>query len=267
MKIYLNGDLTDKEKLEELLEPGFLFGWGVFETLRTYQTKIPFLAEHTKRLNNSLKLLGLEEAKQDWEKIIKNLLSINSLKDAYVRITAYKKRSTTGLIIYADKFSYYNATTYEKGMKALVSSQVRYPKDICSKVKSISYLQNRISWLEAQKAKKDEALLLNPERFLAGGSRSNLFLVRDKKIYTPLVEDGAFDGITKRVIKDIAESLDLVVKEKSLTTKDLFNCEEAFITSTLMEVMPLVECNDKKIGKGIPGEITFKILSEYRKML
>jgi len=267
MKVYSNGDLIEKEAISELFEPGFLFGWGVFEPLRVYGGKISFLAEHIERLNKSLELLGIGKIELNWEKTVKELLRENNLEDAYLRITAYKKRKNTGVLIYVDKFNYYAQEVYEKGFSAIISPQRRCSKNICSKIKSLSYLQNRISWLEAQKVKKDEALVLNPDNFLAGGSRSNLFLIKDNQVLTPSIEDGAFEGITRRVVIEIAKELGLSLKQEKLKLEDIYSSQEAFITSALMEVMPLVSCEDKKIGKGLPGEVTLKILSEYRKKL
>ncbi len=267
MKVYCNGNLVEKESLTEVFEPGFLFGWGVFEPLRVYRGKISFLVEHLERLTKSLELLGIEKPDLDWEKAIRDLLFENSLEDAYLRLTAYKKRKGTGALIYVDKFSYYTAETYDKGFSAIISSHKRCSKNMFSKPKSLSYLQNRVSWLEAQKAKKDEALILNPQDFFVGGSRSNLFLVKDNQIFTPLLEDGAFEGITRKAVIDIARDIDLSIEEKQLKLEDVFNSDKAFITSSLMEVMPLAEVDDKKIGNGLPGSISLKLLSEYRKKL
>lgn len=267
MKVYSNGDLVNKDQISEVFEPGFLFGWGVFEPLRTYKGNIPFLSQHIQRLKKAVELLGIGKLELDWKKTIKDLLAENSLGDAYIRITAYKKRKGTGLLIYTDKFGYYTDEVYEKGFTAMVSPYRRCAKNICSQVKSLSYLQNRFSWLKAQEAKKSEALILNPKDNLAGGSRSNLFLVKDKKLFTPLIEDGAFCGITRRAVIDIAKESGLNLEEKELKIEDVLTSDEAFLTSALMEVMPLVETEDKKIGQGTPGPITSKILSEYRKKL
>lgn len=267
MKIYYNGDIVDKSQVAETFEPGFLFGWGLFEPFRAYRRNIPFLKDHITRLNQGLDLVGIEKVEKDWETEIKILLKENELEDAYIRITVYKKRKGVGVLLYVDKFGYYGSKVYEKGFSATVSPHIRCGKDLFSKLKSISYLRNRISWLEAQAKGKEEALVVNPKCFLAGGSRSNLFLVKDKEVFTPRLEDGAFDGITRRAVIDIVKESGLILKEKEFRVEDIYSFEEAFITSSLMEVMPLVEVEDKKIGKGVPGEVTLKILSEYRKKL
>lgn len=264
MKVYCNGDLIEKQRLGEIFEPGFLFGWGVFEPLRVYGQSIPFLGEHVQRLNGALSMLGLDAVTIGWEKTIKDVIAENNVKDAYVRITAYKKRKGTGLLIYADSFTYYEDAIYEKGFTALISPYKRNSAELASKVKGLSYLQNRLSWFEAQKKQKDEALVLDEQGYIVGGSRSNLFVVKDSCLISP---QGAFSGITRKAVLAIAKEKGIVVKEAPLRVEDLTYCSEAFITSALMEIMPLVECEGKKIGNGSPGELTRAVHSEYRKLV
>jgi len=266
MKVYCNGQLQNEQSLEEIFEPGFLFGWGAFEALRAYNKNIPFLDLHIERLNNSLGLLGLEKPNLNWQDIIKELLAENKLDDAYIRLTAYKKRKGTGTICYVSKFEYYTPEVYTKGFSAIISPYKRDRNSLNCKVKSLSYLENRLSWLEAQKKKKSEALVLNKEGEIAGGSRSNLFILREGDAFTPPLEAGAFDGITRNEVMAILNDLDLEVKEKKLTTDDVFNCQEAFLTSSLLEVMPLVELEGKSIAKAIPGKLTKEIHSRYKEL-
>jgi len=265
MKIFCNSKLIEKETIEEVFEPGFLFGWGVYETLRAYKKKIPFLSLHIDRLNRSLELLEIDKADLDFTEKIKQLLEENKLEDAYIRITAYKKRDSTGILIYTDKFGYYQKEAYEKGFSVAVSPYRRDTKSPFSQIKSLSYIENRMSWFKAQKAGKDEALLLNQEDYLIGGARSNLFLVKGKEIITPSIKSGAFTGITRQLLINELMDLHIRIKEKELTLEDLYDSNEAFLTSSLLEVMPLVECGSKKIADGKPGSITAKVLSQYRK--
>lgn len=267
MKVYCNSKLVEKETLEEVFEPGFLFGWGVFETLRAYKGKVPFLDLHVARLNDGLNTIGIEELKIDFVKQIDALLKANKLEDAYIRITAYKKRESTGVLIYVDKFGYYQQDVYEKGFIAIISPYKKNTKNPFSQVKSISNLENRLSWFEAQKQKKDEALILNEKDNLSGGSRSNLFIVKNGEIITPTLAKGAFYGITRKVVINELKNSRIKVLEKEITIEDLFSADEAFLTSALLEVMPLVECGNGAIGNGKPGEITLRILKQYRSIL
>ncbi|MBN2119836.1 MAG: aminotransferase class IV family protein [Candidatus Omnitrophica bacterium] len=266
MKVYYNGDLQDKDAFSEIFEPGFLFGWGAFEPMRAYKGSIPFLDLRTQRLNKGLSFLGIENVALDWESVISDLLKLNSLEDAYIRITAYKKRKGTGLVIYTDKFGYYTDEVYEKGFTAIISSRKRHKDFLSGKIKSLSYLENRLSWFFAQRKNKDEALVFSEDNNLIGGSRSNIFIVKNNRIITPSLSSGAFEGITRKVIFKALEDLNVEVKEDSLCIDDLFSCDEAFLTSSLLEVMPLIDCEDRPLGRGIPGELTRKALKAYREV-
>ena len=267
MKIYCNGEVKEKDTLEEIFEPGFLFGWGVFETMRAYQSRVAFLNEHIKRLNDGLDLLGIEKVNLNWDETIRNLLRENKLEDAYVRITAHKKRKGTGILIYTDVFGYYPPEVYKKGFTALISPHKRNQEDICAKVKSISYLNNRLSWFEAQKKKKSEALVLNYQGNVVGGARSNIFLINNGVAFTPSVKSGAFEGVTRQKVIEILGKLGIEVKEKNITLSDMLSCEEVFLTSSLLEIMPLVEVDDKKIKDGVPGKTTKQIHSQYKELI
>ncbi|MFH1877037.1 MAG: aminotransferase class IV [Candidatus Omnitrophota bacterium] len=267
MKIYNNGQLVDKEGMLEIFEPGFLFGWGAFETLRAYQGKIPFLAQHIARLNETSKHLALELVSLNFEEIIKTLLRENNVLDAYIRITAYKRREGTGVLVYIDQFGYYPQSVYDKGFRAIFTRHRRDAGNYFSKIKALSYLENRMAWHSAQASGNDEALILNKEGFLVGGSRSNLFLVRKKEVLTPSFANGATNGITRDIVMELARQMHIEVHEAELTQEDLFSCDEAFLTSALLEVMPLVECDGDPIGTAKPGPATRLFLEEYRKSL
>lgn len=265
MKIYLNGKIEDKEKIDEIFEPGFLFGWGVFEVLRVYKKKTFLLDKHIERLNKSLSLLGIDIPKIDYQNIIAGLLKANNLEDAYLRITAYKKRKETGVIIYVSEFSYYLKETYEKGFSVLIYPQKLYTKTLSFSLKSLSYLEKRLAWFYAQKNKKDESLILNQEGFLVGGSRTNLFLIKKNKIFTPCRDCGIFSGITRDfLIEVIRKELNFEVVEKKITLDDLKKAEEIFLSSSLVEVMPVGEIDGILKEK---SNLTLKILNLYRSHL
>ncbi|MDP2922404.1 MAG: aminotransferase class IV [Candidatus Omnitrophota bacterium] len=267
MRVFCNGNIIEKKDVEEIFEPGFLFGWGVFETLRAYNGKVPFLDLHVARLNDGLNALGIEEVKFDFANKIAELLKVNGLEDAYIRITAYKKRESTGVLIYVDKFGYYPQGAYEKGFSAIISPYKRNTQNPFSQIKSLSYLENRMSWHEAQKRNKDEALILNEKELLVGGSRSNLFIVKNEEVITPPLASGAFYGITRKTIINKLNNLRIKVRETELSVEDLYSCDEAFLTSALLQVMPLVECESKVVGKGKVGDITLRVLSQYHNIL
>lgn len=265
MKIYSNGEFIESSTLGDIFEPGFLFGWGAFETLRVYKRKALFLKKHLERLNNALERLEIANIDVDYEKIIDELLTANNLEDAYVRISCYKKRKGTGLSIYVAEFAYYPPAVYEKGFSAITSVHYLDTKSISWKIKSLSYLEKRLAWYQAQKEKKDETLIHNGQGYIVGGSRSNLFLIKDDRAIVPSRDCGIFEGITMEVAKKILKKIDFSVVEKEINLDDIFMCDEAFLTSSLLEIMPLVECDDRPIKDGRPGPTTLKVLAQYRK--
>ncbi|MFH1504927.1 MAG: aminotransferase class IV [Candidatus Omnitrophota bacterium] len=257
MKIYLNDKLVEKEGVEEIFEPGFLFGWGVFETLRAYKGRVLFLGEHLGRLRQGLGFLELDYPEIDFKKIIDNLLVENNLSNAYVRITVYKKRKSIGVSIYADEFNYYKEDTYQKGFTVVFSPFIRYSQDPFLKIKSISYVKSRLAWHFAQKQGKDEAIFLNEQGFIQEGSRSSVFFVKDNVVFTPCLECGLLEGVTRNKIIDICKKENIKIVEGEFKKEDFLSADESFITSSLMEVMPI----------GSTGALTKKIHSHYKNLI
>lgn len=263
MDVYFNGKIVKESEMEDILEPGFLFGWGAFETLRVYNKKTAFLDEHLKRLKEGLYFLGLEYPAVDFNKEISFLLNKNKLADAYLRITVFKKRKSVGVIIYVSEFNYYKDEDYKKGFKVIFSPFVRYSRDEFLKVKSISYVNSRVSWFLAQKKEKDEAVFLNERGFIQEGSRSNIFFVKKGVIFTPSLECGLLAGVTRKAIIDICRQIGIKIKEGKFKREELLSSDEIFLTSSLMEVMPVceIEGNSLDVSK---FTLTFKILKKYR---
>lgn len=264
MRLYLNGTYRGKEEVKELLEPGFLFGWGVFETLRVYKGKPAFLAEHLARLKKGAETTYLKFLDLDYAAAISALLKKNKLEDAYLRISLFKQREETGVLIYVDTFSYYPEETYKKGFTLVVSPFRRHPDSIYLKVKSISYLESRLSWAYAQEKKKDEAIFLSTDSYVQEGSRSNIFFVKNKATFTPALECGLLDGITRQQTITIINGLKIPLKEGNYTLSELISADEVFITSSLMEIMPIREVENHPIK---PGPIALRLLQEYRRRI
>jgi len=267
MKIFLNGEIIDQDQHVDIFEPGFLFGWGVFETLRVYNKRPAFLAEHLARMQEGSRVIELEYPDIDYASKIQELLEKNGLDDAYCRITLFKKRKSTGVTIYVSKFAYYTEEDYQRGFRAVVSQFRRDSQDPLLRVKGISYLANRLAWKKAQDAGKEEALLMNEEGYLSEGSRTNVFFIKDSVVFTPALECGMLPGITRAKVIEIIKNLQIELVEGKFDLKDLMGADEAFLTSSLMEVMPLVEVDGQRTGEAKPETLTLDILSEYRKYI
>ena len=267
MKVYLNGNILDTNSIGDILEPGFLFGWGVFETLRVYNSKPAFLKEHIQRLKDGCNKIALLCPRISFQNQIRILLKENKLSNAYCRITVFKKRTSAGVVIYVATFTYYNEDEYKKGFKAIISSFVRNSKYPLVGVKSISYLENRLAWKMAQDKGRDEAIFLNENGILTEGSRTNVFFIKNNIVYTPSLSCGMLNGITRQKVISIIKRKRFILRKGKFKLKDLLSCDEAFLTSSLMEVMPLVEVNGKAIKSGKPGPITRQIRMWYKKLV
>jgi branched-subunit amino acid aminotransferase/4-amino-4-deoxychorismate lyase len=126
--------------------------------------------------------------------------------------------------------------------------------------------------MEAEAAGPDEALLLNERDFIAEGSISNVFFIANSGLITPPVESGILPGVTRQVVMELAGALDIDVREVDIRLEDLGHFDEAFLTNSVMELMPLVEVRDKAgkiitIGSGKPGQITRKLMTAYRELV
>lgn len=266
MQTYLNGNIVDVQTLTEVMEPGYLFGWGVFETLRAYQRRLPFLGEHLARLETGARFLKLTPLSIDYKQIITGLLAGNNLFDAYVRITVYKKRTGIGCIVQVSPFEYYKEEEYIKGAQVIFSDIVRHSQDDFLKVKSLSYVKNRIAWLAAQEQKKEEAIFLNEKGILQEGSRSNIFFVKNNKVFTPALSCGLLEGVTRNVVVNICKMHKIEVIEGEFSREACMRSDEVFVTSSLMEVMPVSVLEDRAFDVK-KFTVTARIRAEYKKII
>jgi len=278
--IYLNGDLIPRTQAK--LSPfnfGFLYGYGVFETMRAYNGSIFRLDGHLARLHDAAKTLGManELSAFDLEKACSDVLKANNLTDARIRLTLTlgegdiipNPDTCSGITVFiaARKLTPIPAKTYQQGYRAILSSNRRNSRSPLSRLKSTSYLENFLARQEAKDAGVDEALLLNEKGFVSEGSRTNIFLMSCQMLITPSIESGALPGITREVVLELANSLGITTLVKQAEVGELFTASEAFLTSSTIEIMPLTWLDNKPIGSGKPGSITGQLMSSYRKLV
>jgi len=283
--VYLNGSLIPRSQARvSVFDHGFLYGYGLFETMRAYRGKIFLLERHIKRLLSSAELIGLSFrlAEIDLGKACIDTLRANGLEDARLRLTVSNGEadalpwagvsSTPTVLVTTTGYTAPAAPIYSQGFKAIVSSLCRYSQSPLSRLKSANYLLSVLAKMEAGAAGLDEALLLNEHGFIAEGSISNVFFANSQGLVTPSLGSGILPGITREVVIEIAEALDLGVTERDVSLADLEQFDEAFLTNSLMEIMPLVEVRDSSgkittIGSGKPGNITNRLMTAYREMV
>jgi len=273
--VYLNNKLVPASEAKvSVFDHGFLYGDGIYETMRVYDSVVFMLDEHIERLFRSASLIGLDIPKKisDIKISIYKTLKTNSLTNAYVRLTISRGYGPIGLdpdlckeptfVVMAHEFKNYPKPYYEKGIKLIISSVRRNFKEALNpQIKSLNFLNNILAKSEAKQADAYEAIMLNHLGHLAEGTISNLFFVRDDILCTPSVECGILDGITRRIIIDLALKNGIELKEGEFTPDELHLSSEVFITNTSMEVMP---CRSLDKSEFRVGEISRLLLKKYR---
>jgi len=229
------------------LAQGFLYGYGVFETINVSGGKPFFFDEHLERLKSSATLLGLkftqtrEALRADCEKLIEK----NQLDKAGLRVTLSKGNEADAVIITARE-NHYGDDVFRQGVSIGISDYVRNERSLLVSVKSNNYLENLLILTETRKSGFNEAVFFNSQGYLAEGSMSNIFFIRDKKVYTPAVENGLLPGIVRDKVIALLKKHALPVAEGDYTRENLLAADEIFITNSLMEIMPVKQLEQQK---------------------
>ncbi len=273
--VYLNGSLVPRSQARiSPFDLGFLYGYGLFETMRAYSGRIFRLDSHLERLAKSAQLLGLHLNAFDLEKACYATLKANKLEEARIRLTASigegeaiqdpPRNPRPTVLVVATSYTPPSAETYRNGYKTVVSSIRQNSKSPLSRLKTVNYLNQLLARREAKEKGTDEAILLNERGFLCEGSTSNIFMVSKGNLITPSEESGCLPGITRHVVIELAQELGLKVAEREVRLEELLNADEAFLTSSLIELMPLTEVNGKPINKGKRGKVTKRLTATYK---
>jgi branched-chain amino acid aminotransferase len=270
LKIWLDDKLVDEAEAKiSVFDHGLLYGDGVFEGIRVYNGRVFELEPHIGRLFRSAKAirLNIPMSIRALVKAVEKTVEANSVIDGYIRLVVTRGVGTLGLnpfvcegsrlIIIADNIQLYPEELYEKGMKVISATTVRnHPLSIPPQVKSLNYLNNILAKIEALDNNVPEAIMYNHEGYVAEATGDNIFIVRDGVIYTPPIEAGALEGITRAVVMRLAKEENIEVVEKNLTRFDLYICDEFFLTGTAAEVIGVVGVDGRVVGDGNPGPIT-----------
>lgn len=232
------------------LDGGFYFAQGVFETILIKKEAI-FLEEHINRLNKSIDIMNLGEHIDT--KFIKNFIKEEKLKNIVLKIVVTEKN-----IVFSTREIKYSKEDYENGFKIKLSSVLRNPTSNMTYIKSLSYNENLYEYNKANKEGFNEVVFLNIYGNIAEGATSNIFIIKDKKIYTPMISDGILPGVVRNWVIENFE-----VCEKHLNKKDLYSADEVFITNSVLGIMKVVQFEEKKYNTNVVE----KIRSEYEQFI
>src|SRR5437870_8675118 len=254
MNIYIDGKFYDERHARiSVLDHGLLYGDGIFEGIRAYNSRVFKLDEHIDRLFYSAKsiLLTIPLTHEEMMNAVVLTCRRNRIRDGYIRLVVTRGIGTLGLnpnrckkpsvIIIAGKIQLYPQEYYQRGMDIVTVPTVRNLHSALNPaIKSLNYLNNILAKIEAINAGCEEAILLNAEGYVSECTGDNLFIVKEQHLFTPPLYAGALYGITRRVVMEMAEESGFSVNETNLTRYDLFNADECFLTGTGAEIVPVV---------------------------
>jgi branched-chain amino acid aminotransferase len=277
--VNVDGRLSgEHDAVISVFDHGLLFGEGVYEVMRTY-AKEPFLYRpHMTRLRASAERIALAVPFSDEELLDRLRATVTAADlpgDAYVRILLTRG---VGEIVY-DPAACPSPTTiiivkphveppesiYEQGvMISLVPVVRNHPDSVNPRIKSNNLLNNALAMQQAYKRQAFEALMRNHRGELCECAQSNLFIVSNGVLRTPPVEAGLLAGITRAFVLELAASLGVHTREETLYEEDLASADEAFLTSSTREIVPVVAVDSLEIGDGVPGKLTQKLMEAFR---
>jgi branched-chain amino acid aminotransferase len=277
--VYVNGRIAPADQaVVPVYDHGFVYGEGVYETMRTYN-RVPFLYDrHMRRLRQSAERLLLDVPFEDgtllsW--IEQTIAAAGELDEAYIRILLtrgvgelnYDPRSTPNptTVIIVKPFEAPPARVFQDGIRiSLVEMLRNHPRSVNPLIKSNNLLNNAMAMQAAYRSGAEEALMCNYRGELTECSQANFFMVRGGAVLTPPSQAGLLEGVTRAFIFELGRDLGIDVREETLTPNDLDSADEMFITSTTRELSPVVNVDGRAVGSGKPGAITRRMLARYQ---
>jgi len=278
MLVYLNGAMVPKEDAKvSVFDHGYLYGDGIYETLRAYQGMLFHLDRHLARLKHSADSISLR-LPLPLDKIgdaLNRTVRENRLGDAYVRIQVSRGPGEIGLdpalcpepttVIVARPFKEYPPEHFERGVSlAIVKTRRNHPLALSPSIKGTNFLNNILAKIEATRAGAYEAVMLNWEGCVAEGTISNIFFVTSGVLVTPSLQTGILEGVTRGLVLDLARKEKIETREALIRPEELLNADECFITNTTVEIMPATSVDGKRIGPGKPGPTTGALRVAYK---
>jgi branched-chain amino acid aminotransferase len=281
--VYLNGSLSPRSKAKiSVFDHAFLYGYGLYETMRAYHGKIFLLERHIKRMLDAAATIRLADklAGTDLAKACIETLAANSLKDARIRLTVSNGESdaapwaggaagTPNVVVTARPYTPFSEKKYSEGYRVGITSVRRCRQSVVATLKSVSHLDSVIARMETAAYGIDEALLLNDDGYIAEGGGCNVFFVKSGALLTPPLDSGILPGVTREMVIEIATGTGISVSEVDIRLEALERFDEAFVTNAMIEVMPVTairEANGRMltIGSGKPGAMTQRLMQAYR---
>ncbi len=272
-KVFLNDKLVDIDKAcISVTDSGFLYGAGLFETMRSYNGVVFALKDHLDRLFFSARTLSINLAydRKYITDVIYKVLQANKLTDARLRLTLTNgpmsqsdEQGKVTLLITAAKLQPYPAEYYKKGVLVVLCPFRQNADEPTCGHKTTSYFSRMIALNRAHQKRAAEALWFTTDNRLAEGCISNVFLVKDSVLYTPPIETPVLAGIARKTVCQIALKNSIKLVEKGLSIDDVLAADEIFLTNVIMQIMPVTAVEKHAVSDGKVGTITKEMQKSF----
>lgn len=270
--VFLNGIFVDKDKaFVSVMDRGFLFGDGVYEVIPVYNRKLLKPIEHLNRLQKSLDSVSIKNPynESEWLDILIKLMSYSISDDQSIYLQITRGSDTKRVHTYKDlKPNVYIESNVlktrtkkevSKGYSAITMKDIRW--DLCN-IKSTSLLANILYSQEAKKANAEEAIL-HKNNVITEGSTSNVFLIKNRVLFTHPAGSKILSGITREMVLESAKSINIIVKEEACNLDDIYDCDEVWISSSTRGIIPITKIDDKLLNNGVVGKLWKDVYEDY----
>jgi branched-chain amino acid aminotransferase len=275
---YLNGKLVPRKAAKiSLLDYGFLFGFGLYETVRAYDGKPFRLENHLARLRYSGDRLGIKIYPALIREAVYEVLKANGFGQTRLRICVSIGEGEISpdldsckiptIAVIASEYQPPVLKKYQSGYKTVLSSIRRNSLSPVTTLKSANTMESMLARRDAKDGGADESLYLNQKGYITEAAGSNVFIVKEGVLKTPPYESGILPGVTRVIVFELAAQLGIKVKELNCRLSDLVQADEVFITNSLIEIMPVTVFGGKPIGNGKPGKVTRNLMKAYQELV
>jgi branched-chain amino acid aminotransferase len=283
--VNVNGTITDeRHAVVSVFDHGFLYGEGVYETLRTYNQKPFLLDRHLRRLHRSADMIALGVPLTDGQVADRIAETVEHASrtaprgiEWYIRVLltrgvgelTYDPAATPApsMVTIVKPHVDPPGELYAHGVRVIISSIVRnHPDTVNPMIKSNNLLNCALAMQEGYKRGAYEVMMRNYKGELAECALSNFFIVRGGVALTPPLSAGLLPGITREFMWEVGKAAGIPVSEDVIHDDDVYGADEVFLTGTTREVMPIVQVDDRTVGSGVPGPITTELHAMFRKM-
>jgi branched-chain amino acid aminotransferase len=279
--VNVNGRITDEQgAVVSVFDHGFLYGEGVYETLRTYNRRPFMLDRHVRRLRNSARMIELPLPFEDADlasRIAATMAAADLAGEAYLRVLVTRgvgeltydpqATPTPSVVIIVKPQLDPAPEAYARGVRVVIVDILRnHPGSVNPMIKSNNLMNSALAMQEALRQGAFEGVMRNYRGELSECTTANLFIVRGGAVLTPPLDAGLLPGITREIVFEIGRESGTDVREETLRDDDLFAADEAFLTSTTRELVPIVSVGERPIGTGRPGPVTGRLLEAYRQL-